>query len=154
MNIGDKIKNAREENKLTQTQASESLMVSRQTISNWENGKSLPDILSVIRMSELYQISLDELLKGDKAMMDKIEKDIEISKTEKKIIKYAWISILVGVIILILDNAFEGNPIIEFLGGATPWILLALTFLFWILSLNLPQGRSYNSQRGAHQPTL
>ena len=136
MNIGDKIKNAREENKLTQTQASESLMVSRQTISNWENGKSLPDILSVIRMSELYQISLDELLKGDKAMMDKIEKDIEISKTEKKIIKYAWISILVGVIILILDNAFEGNPIIEFLGGATPWILLALTFLFWILSLN------------------
>ena len=136
MNIGDKIKNAREENKLTQTQASESLMVSRQTISNWENGKSLPDILSVIRMCELYQISLDELLKGDKAMMDKIEKDIEISKTEKKIIKYAWISILVGVIILILDNAFEGNPIIEFLGGATPWILLALTFLFWILSLN------------------
>ena len=136
MNIGDKIKNAREENKLTQTQASESLMVSRQTISNWENGKSLPDILSVIRMSELYQISLDELLKGDKAMMDKIEKDIEISKTEKKIIKYAWISILVGVIIFILDNAFEGNPIIEFLGGATPWILLALTFLFWILSLN------------------
>ena len=136
MNIGDKIKNAREENKLTQTQASESLMVSRQTISNWENGKSLPDILSVIRMSELYQISLDELLKGDKAMMDKIEKDIEISKAEKKIIKYAWISILVGVIILILDNAFEGNPIIEFLGGATPWILLALTFLFWILSLN------------------
>ena len=136
MNIGDKIKNAREENKLTQTQASESLMVSRQTISNWENGKSLPDILSVIRMSELYQISLDELLKGDKAMMDKIEKDIEISKTEKKIIKYAWISILVGVIILILDNVFEGNPIIEFLGGATPWILLALTFLFLILSLN------------------
>ena len=136
MNIGDKIKNAREENKLTQTQASESLMVTRQTISNWENGKSLPDILSVIRMSELYQISLDELLKGDKAMMDKIEKDIEISKTEKKIIKYAWISILVGVIILILDNVFEGNPIIEFLGGATPWILLALTFLFWILSLN------------------
>ena len=136
MNIGDKIKNAREENKLTQTQASESLMVSSKTISNWENGKSLPDILSVIRMSELYQISLDELLKGDKAMMDKIEKDIEISKTEKKIIKYARISILVGVIILILDNVFEGNPIIEFLGGATPWILLALTFLFWILSLN------------------
>lgn len=136
MNIGDKIKNAREENKLTQTQAAESLMVSRQTISNWENGKSLPDILSVIRMSELYQISLDELLKGDKAMLDKIKKDIETSKTEKRVIKYAWISILVGGIILTLSNVFEGNPIIEFLSGATPWILLGLTFLFWILSLN------------------
>ena len=136
MNIGYKIKIAREENKLTQAQASESLLVSRQTISNWENGKSLPDILSVIRMSELYQISLDELLKGDKDMMDKIEKDIEIRKTDKKIIKYAWISVLAGIIILALGNVFEGNPIIEFLSGATPWILLGLTFLFWFLSLN------------------
>ena len=136
MNIGDKIKTAREENKLTQTQASESLMVSRQTISNWENGKSLPDILSVIRMSELYKISLDELLKGDKAMIEKIEKDVEISKTEKKIIKYAWISIFLGAVIFALSNIFEGNPVMEFLSGAIPWILLGLTYLFWILSLN------------------
>ena len=136
MNIGDKIKKAHEENKLTQTQASESLMVSRQTISNWENGKSLPDILSVIRMSKLYKISLDELLKGDKAMIEKIEKDAEISKTEKKIIKFAWTSILVGVVILILSNIFEGNPVMEFLSGAIPWILLGLTFLFCILSLS------------------
>ena len=111
-------------------------MVSRQTISNWENGKSLPDILSVIRMSELYQISLDELLKGDKEMMAKIEKDIEIRKTEKNIIKYAWISVLAGVIILTLSNIFEGNPVIEFVSGALPWVLLGLTFLFWLLSLN------------------
>lgn len=136
MNIGDKIKNAREENKLTQTQVSEILMVSRQTISNWENGKSLPDILSVIRMSELYKISLDELLKGDKTMIEKIEKDAKINKTIKKIIKYAWISILAGAVILILGNIFEGNPVIEFLNGAIPWILLGLTFLFWILSLD------------------
>lgn len=136
MNIGDKIKNAREENGLTQTQAAEILMVSRQTISNWENGKSLPDILSVIRIGELYQISLDELLKGDKSMIEKIEKDAKISKVEKKIIKYAWICILSGAVILILSNIFEGNPVMEFLSGAMPWILLGLTFLFWILSLN------------------
>lgn len=136
MNIGYKIKNAREENKLTQTQAAESLMVSRQTISNWENGKSLPDILSIIRMSELYKISLDELLKGDVAMIEKIEKDAKISKTEKKIIKYAWISIIIGVVILTLGNVFEGNPVMEFLSGAIPWIMLGLTFLFWILSLD------------------
>lgn len=136
MNIGDKIRNAREKNKLTQTQVSESLMVSRQTISNWENGKSLPDILSVIRMSELYQISLDDLLKGDKAMIEKMEKDAEKIKTEKRIIKYAWISILAGVVMLTLANMFEGNPVVEFLNGAIPWVLLGLTFLFWILSLN------------------
>lgn len=136
MNIGDKIKNAREENNLTQTQASESLMVSRQTISNWENGKSLPDILSVIRMSELYKISLDELLKGDKAMIEKIEKEAEISKTERKIINYAMVSILSGIMILVLCKLYEDNPVIQFLNGAIPWIFLGLTFLFWILSLH------------------
>lgn len=136
MNIGEKIKNAREENNLTQTQASESLMVSRQTISNWENGKSLPDILSVIRMSELYKISLDELLKGDKAMMEKIEKDAEISKTERKILNYAMVSILSGIMVLVLCKIYEENPVIQFLNGAIPWIFLGLTFLFWIMSLH------------------
>ena len=122
--------------KLTQEQASESLLVSRQTVSNWENGKSLPDILSVIRMSELYRISLDELLKGDKVMRDKIERDIKMSKAEKKVMKYAWISIMLGIVTLILGNIFEGNPIADFISSATPWILLGLTFLLWILSLN------------------
>ena len=136
MNIGEKIKHAREENNLTQTQASESLMVSRQTISNWENGKSLPDILSVIKMSELYHISLDELLKGDKEMMEKIEKDIEIVKTEKKIIKCAWISIILGVLVFVLSLIFDGNPIIDFVMGAMPWILFGFIVLAWLMSLN------------------
>jgi transcriptional regulator with XRE-family HTH domain len=136
MNIGDKIKNAREENKLTQTQASESLMVSRQTISSWENGKSLPDILSVIRMSDLYQMSLDELLKGDKAMMEKFEKEAEIEKVERKLIKYAFIGIFIWVAILILHLFFDGNQVIDFLYGATPGLLLGLTLLSFILYLD------------------
>lgn len=136
MNIGEKIRNAREENNLTQAQAAESLMVSRQTISSWENGKSLPDILSVIRMSELYKMSLDELLKGDKAMMEKIEKDAEIQKVERKLIKYAFIGIFIWVAIFILHLIIDGNPVIDFLYGATPGLLLGLTFLSFILYLN------------------
>lgn len=87
-------------------------------------------------MSELYRISLDDLLKGDKIMRDKIEKDIKTSKAEKKVLKYAWISILLGVIVFVLGNIFDGNPIIDFISRAAPWVLLGLTFLFWILSLN------------------
>ena len=52
--IGCKIKAARIEKKLTQEQVAELLGVSRQTISNWENEKSYPDIISVIKMSECY----------------------------------------------------------------------------------------------------
>lgn len=136
MNIGEKIRNAREENNLTQAQAAESLMVSRQTISSWENGKSLPDILSVIRMSNLYKMSLDELLKGDKAMMEKIEKDAEIEKVERKLIKYAFIGIFIWVAIFILHLIVDGNPVIDFLYGATPGLLLAVTILSFILYLD------------------
>ena len=111
-------------------------MVSRQTISSWENGKSLPDILSVIRMSELYKISLDELLKGDKAMMEKIEKDAEIQKVERKLIKYSGIGIFFWVAIFVLHLIVDDNPVIDFLYGATPGLLLGITLLSFILYLD------------------
>lgn len=86
--ITDKIKNARTIKKLTQEQVAEYLNVSRQTISNWENGKSLPDIVSIIRMSELYDLSLDELLKGDATLLNKIERDMKVAKAENNVIKF------------------------------------------------------------------
>ena len=52
--IADKIKNARTIKKLTQEHVAEDLNVSRQTISNWENGKSLPDIVSIIGICPFY----------------------------------------------------------------------------------------------------
>jgi len=136
MGIGEKIKAARTESGITQEQAAESLLVSRQTISNWETGKSLPDIVSVIKMSELYSLSLDELLKGDRVMMEKIEKDMKLVKAEKKVIRYGFVSVAIGAIIVVLSEIFEGNPVVDFLSGATPWVLLGLAFLFAILYLD------------------
>ncbi|MFQ7317465.1 helix-turn-helix transcriptional regulator [Massilimicrobiota timonensis] len=141
MRIADQIKSARIQKEYTQEQSAENLMVSRQTISNWENGKSLPDIVSIIRMSDLYDVSLDELLKGDKVLMEKIEKDAMAVKVEKKIIKFAWISIVLGVIVIILGNIFEDNPVIDFINGALPWILLGLMLLFAMLYLNKEENR-------------
>ena len=71
--IGSKIKAARIEKKLTQEQVAELLGVSRQTISNWENEKSYPDIISVIKMSEYYGVTLDYLLKGEQKMKNYYE---------------------------------------------------------------------------------
>ncbi len=141
MRIADQIKSARIQKEYTQEQSAENLMISRQTISNWENGKSLPDIVSIIRMSDLYDVSLDELLKGDKVLMEKIEKDAMAVKAEKKIIKFAWISIVLGVIVIILGNIFEDNPVIDFINGALPWILLGLMLLFAMLYLNKEENR-------------
>mgnify|MGYP005800087295 FL=1 len=136
MRVADKIKNARIQKGYTQEQVAENLLVSRQTISNWENGKSLPDIISIIKMSELYELSLDEIMKGDKALLKKVERDVGAVKAEKKLIKFAWISIVIGTILIILGEIIEGNPFIDFMNGALPWVLLGLMFLFAILYLN------------------
>ena len=69
MEIGKKLKEARIASGLTQEQVADKINVSRQTISNWENEKSYPDIIDRIDMSNLYSISLDEILKRDDKLM-------------------------------------------------------------------------------------
>ena len=66
--IGAKLKQARTAAGFTQEQAAEALGVSRQSISNWENEKNYPDIVSVVRLSDLYVVSLDALLKEEAPM--------------------------------------------------------------------------------------
>lgn len=72
MDIGTKLKEARLRKGLTQEQAAAAAQVSRQTMSSWENRRSLPDILSVIRLAEVYGISLDELTKSQEDESQKI----------------------------------------------------------------------------------
>lgn len=86
MEIGKKLKKARLEAKLTQEQAAQRLFVSRQTISNWENEKTYPDIASVVRLSDLYSISLDQLLKGDAEMLEHLEESTDVVRSNKKLI--------------------------------------------------------------------
>ncbi len=130
MDIAELMKQAWKDKGITQEQAAEKLMVSRQTISNWENGRSLPDIVSVVRMSELYGLSLDLLLKGDQKMIDKIEKDQRSAAAAKRLVRFRWISVTLGMAALILAQCFEGNPAVDFIEGALPWVLLGLVLAF------------------------
>ena len=84
-------------------------------------------------MSELYDLSLDELLKGDATLLNKIERDMKVAKAENNVIKFVWISIVIGVVMIILGNVFDGNPFIDFISAALPWVLLGLMVLFAIL---------------------
>lgn len=82
--IGSKIKATRIEKTLTEEQAAELLEVSRQTISNWENEKSYPDIISVQQISECYEVSLDYLLKAEqktKTYYDYLEESTNVVKS-------------------------------------------------------------------------
>jgi len=125
MKIGLKLKNTRVKSGFTQEQVAEKLMISRQTVSNWENEKSLPDVVSVMKMSDLYQISLDELLKGDKNMLKKIEKDIATVKSNRKMIMLGWVTIILALILSIIDIMIT-QSVIDFITSAVPWVLLGV----------------------------
>lgn len=108
MEIGKKLKDARIKAKFTQEEIAEKLNVSRQTISNWENEKSYPDIISVIELSSLYSISLDDLLKGDEKMIEHLEESTNIVKSNQKLLG-AIILNIITVILLITLGMFLPN---------------------------------------------
>mgnify|MGYP001706149902 CR=1 FL=1 len=80
MELGKQIKKHRQEVQLSQEELAERVYVSRQTISNWENDKSYPDVNSLVLLSETFQISLDNLIKGDIEIMKEKINEQEIKK--------------------------------------------------------------------------
>ena len=98
MDIGKKLRDARNAAKLTQESAAELLGVSRQTISNWETGKTYPDIVSVIRMSGLYSVSLDCLLKEEKTVsndlnyLNYLEESTNVVKSRRRLGKLVLVA--------------------------------------------------------------
>ena len=109
MEIGTKLKSARKKCGLTQEKAAEAVGVSRQTISNWENEKSYPDIVSVIRLSSLYSVSLDELLKGDEDMIEHLEESTNVVNSKKKLIVAALANILLLIVFAIFSGVIPEN---------------------------------------------
>lgn len=109
MEIGKKLKEERMSSGLTQERVAEEIDVSRQTISNWENEKSYPDIVSVIRLSSLYSISLDELLKGDMKMMEHLEESTNVVKSNQKLISAAVVNIVL-IAALVMMNVLIPEP--------------------------------------------
>ena len=69
MNIGTQILKIRKEKGLTQEEFGKIFHVTRQTVSNWENEKSYPDLQILIDISNRFDISLDVLIKGKSLLL-------------------------------------------------------------------------------------
>ena len=65
MKLGEKIYKLRNQHKMSQEDLAQKLSVSRQSISKWENNTSVPELEKLIQLSEVFQITLDELVKGE-----------------------------------------------------------------------------------------
>lgn len=119
MKINTQIKKYRIEMNLSQSELAEKVFVTRQTISNWETAKSYPDIHSLLLLSSLFNISLDQLIKGDIEDMKEIIKKEEIQKLNH----YGNIFTILMIITLV-----SAVPIFMLLGvwANIPWGILAI----------------------------
>ena len=114
MIICNQLKKYRKSHHLSQETLAEIIHVSRQTISNWETAKSYPDLQSLLLLSDYFNISLDELIKGD---VDKMKREVTIAKMNQLLL------VLIGSFVLTLITA----PLFNYWGDLA--LILPVTFI-------------------------
>ena len=121
MELGKHIKKYRQEKQLSQEELANRIYVTRQTVSNWENDKSYPDVNSLLLLSEIFQISLDRLIKGDIDTM----KEVIIKEEVAKLKCYGTI-----YTVLLIATVISAVPIFMWIGmwAFIPWgIIFVIT---------------------------
>lgn len=104
MNFADNLKNVRHQQGMTQADVATELHVSRKTISSWENGRTYPDILTLVKLGDIYQISLDRLMKEDLGMAQHYQHQEKVSRRNDRVVEvttYANIALLFLVYVLL-----------------------------------------------------
>lgn len=140
MEFGEKIRELRKENQLTQEQFAAQLNVTRQAVSNWENNRNLPDLEMLILISSKFHISLDELILGGNDMNNITEKLIQ-DGSETRRAKFNLFSIIFGTFLLLFGFAclvIKANSV-EYIDAAgilhENFYLLPIGFLFLFVGL-------------------
>lgn len=128
MELGNHIKHYRNEKGLSQEELAERVYVTRQTISNWENNKNYPDINSIVLLSEIFEVSIDNLIKGD---LEEMKKEIN-SEEVKKLNFYSWMAVIIFLIAII-----SLIPMLKFIGlyGFIPYFILMACAMFFALKI-------------------
>lgn len=123
MTFGKTLKERRSQLDLTQQEVAKKLYISRQTISNWENGKSYPDLDMLIKISDVYHVSIDSLLKGDQ----ELKKSLDTQKVESILLPMEYIPLLLNIATAILTFLVPKNIWVIFVGLGLNLIGLALS---------------------------
>ncbi|MBE6759508.1 MAG: helix-turn-helix transcriptional regulator [Ruminococcaceae bacterium] len=138
MELQAQIKKYRTQLSLSQDELAEKIFVSRQSISNWENGKTYPDIRSLLLLSEVFGVSLDQLVKGDIEIMKKAitEQDIAIFRRD------SYILFVFMLLMLLLPF-----PLFKYAGwwGAAIYLLIFTAGMFVALKVER-QKKKFNIQ--------
>jgi len=138
MVFSERLKKEREKRSWSQTELAEKIYVSRQSVSKWETGKNYPSIEVIIDLSDLFDITIDELLRSDEALTEKVIQD------SKQLAHPKWKTFfdslfLLGIFLLIAKltilgmNYFIGTGILisedkslKFISNFLPLILMII----------------------------
>ncbi|XCP84382.1 helix-turn-helix transcriptional regulator [Roseburia hominis] len=111
MNVGKSILAIRKKKNMSQEEFGRVFHVTRQTVSNWENEKSYPDLQTLIYISDMFEVSLDQLIREDKEMVRTIDKERKTAKKSRIVIGIlAVILIIMLLLIRFWIKAFEATP--------------------------------------------
>lgn len=138
MELSNQIKKYRNDLNMSQEELADKVYVTRQTVSNWENEKSYPDINSLLLLSALFNISLDQLIKGDIETMKEIISESEIKEFNRDGAIYTALLLLTVVATVPLFAVLKLYAII-------PWGILFAITMYWAVRVE-KQKKKHNIQ--------
>ena len=130
MEFNNKLYELRKQKGFSQEELANRLNVSRQTISKWEVGESTPDMEKLVAISDLFEVSLDELVKGEESKMVEPSERIVKSELYRDIKEH----------VLTEDNkkrVTKGLKIVGIIAGVIVLIDL-LSFIVYVIMFGLP----------------
>lgn len=147
MQISQTLKAKRKEQSLTQAQVAEKIFVSQKSVSNWETGKTYPDIDSLIRLAKLYDLSLDNLLLEGSDIVEDIKEKAELKSLEK-ISKVAGLTSACVLVILVSQKWLGDLPLIVLLLLALIATFNMITIFYFQAKINQLKDKSFTFKDG------
>lgn len=140
MFFGDKLKKEREKKGWSQEYLATKIHVSRQSVSKWETGKNYPSIGVIIDLSDLFGITIDELLRSDGELKEKIIQD---SKGSTDLNWKSYLLTSLGILMGIVIVSMIKHDGIDWI--SISWSAVATAASLYLISLLFPQ-RSKKSE--------
>ena len=139
MELANNLKYYREKAGFTQEQVANELRITRQSISRWENGKSYPDLDNLVLISELYQVSIDHLIKENEELFKKIDQNAqEIQDKKQKLVE------IEQEVLQITSKEKDESLLLLLLAAVSSLIFpLGLLLIGFVLIRNKRQNRFY-----------
>lgn len=146
MKFNELLQTTRKKKGITQEELANQLLVSSKTISNWETGKTTPDIDNLIRIASLFQISLDNLLTEGSEVVENIKKKAEINNLKK----YSYCTVVTDLVFLfiILSSHYGAELPISILIATCIGIGVNIAVMFYFLNrIKILEDKTKKQQR-------